>query len=135
MSRGRVWHRRTASLIIEAALSCTLLLSFGLHAIELSHVHPGDHVQHAHENSNSSEDTTVYLGEYLHGTEKKSFLFFITGFLIAGLLFVATFLRANKWVVSVHRFCLQTRTLLYLYRQYCYLCLLLRKGVLNPKYY
>lgn len=130
--RSPFWTKTLASLC-TIALSSVLVFSFGLHTVELEHTHPGEH---AHATTQSDGGVTM-LGEYLHGTEKKIFLYAVLGFLLLGIFIgvtarATTLIRTNlEHVVRVW----STKHSVLFHRSCNYLLLSLSAGIQNPKLY
>ena len=118
----------------------TLIASFGLHAIQIGHIHPGHHgqnegaQQHASEHESGEFST---LAEYMHASEKKLYLFlatvwtlgtvntaFLHGNLVlfvfaVNLLLVILFQQNRRQLLTVDN----------------YITFALARGILNPKLY
>ena len=59
--------------ILVILIACALVFSFGLHAVQISHDHPGNTSHHAAEKEGST-DVIVSLGDFMHMADKKFFL-------------------------------------------------------------
>lgn len=126
---------------IPALVIGTLLLSFGMHSVQVSHDHPGHaghHDKTAGEHKKSNSGSSEALGEYLHSAaDKKLFVIFASVALLSvwmtGILFgnwtqfilhenlrYSSFFRKRKEVIS------------HVLR---YLQLFLSLGILHPKLY
>ncbi len=122
--------RRTLTKIISGALAitaCLLVVSFSMHALQIKHVHPGSD---AH-----TQGKTEVLSEYMHGAEKKLFLYTLASFLLLGAFLSAV---ARTYPASLHIHKLSS-----ILRRYAgvplhpyffsYLRILFTAGILNPK--
>jgi hypothetical protein len=114
------------------ALAVSLIVSFGLHTVEMNHMHPGVH--HAHHESEPV--SSIAIDEYFHGIEQKFFLLVLLGILLT----LATFLWITGTIpplVSLIDSC-ASRVLVSRSRQVKlsrthYLLELFRKGILHSK--
>lgn len=110
---------------------CSLLGSFGLHAIQIAHEHQGEHGAHGEATSHHSSSVAENVTEYLHGTEKKFFLA-----LLAATLLIGTFVLSTTLSV-----CVSTDLATYVVRRRLrtpaeapsLYTLLYSNGILNPK--
>lgn len=127
------WQSHGSSVYALRVLTCVLALalvcSFGLHALQLKHVHPGEHPGHSHHHGPAS---FTPLGEYLHAAEKKvvasvlSIWTFFLAILVSPLL-LRSFFMAFVPAVAVAR---QRRGH---FRERDIYQVLFRVGILNPK--
>lgn len=126
--------------VLTLCIALSLISSFGLHAVQIGHIHPGHQEQnessHRHQNEHESGEFSV-LGEYMHAAEKKLYLLitsvwslstvaipFLYGdwsaFLFTvNLLFIVMLQRNKKHLLSADN----------------YIRLFLARGILNPKLY
>jgi len=111
-------------------LCCVLIASFGMHAISLKHDHPG-HSSTSHAGESDS------LGNYMHGTDKKLFLFTVLGFLFLGIAFLDVTSRVAECLTRIRRLTMismrDTRSTAL--RLYDVLLMMYRVGILNTKAY
>lgn len=107
-----------------------LIASFGMHAIALEHDHPG-HSNGAHATESDS------LGNYIHGTDKKLFLFAVLSFLFLGVIFrnIAVELTKSMNVIQRRSLFLLGSTRSMALRLYDHHLALYRVGILNTKAY
>lgn len=119
--------------LVTVAVSCLLVCSFGLHLVQIEHTHPGENT---HTSDHGASEINV-LGEYLHGTEKKLFIFTILGFLFFGafVLAHAALQPAILLTLSTHFFRAVQRKRLKHSRANSYLQLLFSNGILHTKAY
>lgn len=124
------------SSLVTIMVGVSLIFSFGLHAVELTHQHPG----HEHTNGTyhpGEKETTLVLHEYVHANEQK--LFFI---LVLSLLLIGSFLRpsflTSSWdsffgYISLEIF----RSVHFQYQVYIsfenYIRHMFKSGILHPK--
>lgn len=128
-------QKRSLLATLGVLLACGLLLSFSLHTAQPNHVHPGGHMQQSEAHSNTGTDFAAF-SEYLHGTEKKLFIFTLLSFLLLGvsinaqtvlqlwvflLFFFKKFLSQKLYVPSLRFFDIYVR--------------LFSSGILNTKAY
>lgn len=112
-------------------ITSALLFSFALHSVEFVHTHPG-HAGHASETGSME---LFDLNEYMHGTDKKLFLFALLSFLFLGAYVCVQFffdallasMRSASFVYAIF----EKKRILFraadLYR------LILSQGILNSK--
>lgn len=113
-------------------LAITLLSSFGLHAIQIKHDHPGHPLEHS--SAPHHGDQAITIAEYIHGADKK----FISA-LIAATMIIGTFVLSERtWRLSSALLQTRLKTLVRKnfkirdieQRLYVYL---FSEGILNPK--
>jgi hypothetical protein len=126
--------------VLTLCIALSLISSFGLHAVQIGHIHPGHQEQnessHQHQNEHESGEFSV-LGEYMHAADKKLYLLiasvwslsseaisFLYGdwlaFLFAAnLLFIVLLQRNRKLLLTAGD----------------YIKVFLARGILNPKLY
>jgi hypothetical protein len=129
------------SIKVAASTVVTLILvSFLLHALQVSHGHFGINQKHQDSHAGNSEEDlqwVEFFGEYLHPAEKKLF----DSVSSAPLLPMSTVaLLYGTWVVYVLLISLLLLVLLkwreHTLLVYCnFLCFLYYQGILNPKIY
>lgn len=125
-------QKRSVFTIVAAIIACGLVLSFGLHTIQLDHTHPGSH----HLSGAHAEDGTFTFSEYLHGTEKKLFILTIIGFLLAGAFVGLQNIPHPFLALCIFCKALRYRSISYaFYRSFDLYLLLFKKGLLNTKAY
>ncbi len=121
--------------------SVTLLLSFGLHAVQIEHEHYGDlATEHAHGNDSaahaedSSQSNTIFapLGDLMHHSKDEWLLLFIVSAYVTIILTARTWSIENARqtllsVISLMRHTTAER------RRRDHLVLTLARGTLNPK--
>jgi hypothetical protein len=118
-----------------ALLACGLLLSFSLHIAQPNHVHPGGHTQQSSTHSNGGTDFTAF-SEYLHGTEKKLFIFTLLGFLLLGAgIYGGTIHRLWMYLLIFFKKLLAEKRSASLFRFFDIYVQLFSSGVLNTKAY
>jgi nitrate/nitrite transporter NarK len=124
--------RKAIATIGTIALSCLLVFSFGLHTVQVKHMHPTGHVH-----GEASEDADlVTLDEYLHGTEKKLFFYILISFLFFGAFIGFSLLNSVLTHVLIEHASFRIRNKKsFSCRCYDYLCTILSGGILNPKAY
>lgn len=69
------------TIVVMAAFA--LVLSLGIHAVQVDHIHPGAHS--AADSHHEDQADPSSFSEYLHGSEKKLFLLLVLGFLALGI--------------------------------------------------
>lgn len=127
--------------IVSIVCAVFLLASFGMHSVQVKHMHYGEshHVHaegsgHTHSDSGSTntDDGSESLSDKMHMAEKK----FVVFLLAASLLFVAFFIPQD---VSYRRVLAYTRTRFKAYTKrtinslLLYIRLFYSSGILNPK--
>lgn len=137
-----MFSRRNSLKRIGAIIaSVTLLLSFGLHAVQVEHEHYGDlATEHAHGNDSathaedSPQSNTIFapLGDLMHHSKDEWLLLFIVS------AYVTIILTARTWSIDNARQTFLTALSLIRYttserRRRDYLVLALARGTLNPK--
>lgn len=119
------------SSVLSVFIVLTLLFSLGLHSVQISHDHPGNH---AGEQQERDGDVLV-VGEYMHISDKK--LFIILASILLLCTGIATALYGN-WT----QFLLQIELQYFLFFRrrkevtlviFDYLKLHLYRGILHPK--
>lgn len=137
MAREPVSH--ISRLFFICTLSFSLVLSFGLHSIEVEHVHPGHHPGHYAAGQHSEGTDVINIDEYFHATEQKFFLALLL-LIFAGALMANVF---RSWgarfvcfisaILMRHRFAYSMRLRFVCRYSTCYLIELFRRGILHPK--
>jgi hypothetical protein len=100
-----------------------------MHTVQVQHVHPGSHAD-AHEEGGVSA-----LNEYVHGSEKKLFVFTLIGFLLMGAYIVRS-VQVSYIFTAIRRavrICIQSTSALL--RAFNYLQQFFSSGILNPQPY
>jgi len=122
-------YARSITAFLGILLCCALVLSFGLHTVELTHIHPGGHTHH------SGDPIADVLSDYMHGSEKKSFMFVLASFLLSAL-FVAVYVQNfNTEVVATLRSFARLKAYTRQRHITSYFHLLFSRGILNTKRY
>ncbi len=116
--------------ILVCFISVGLVFSFGLHAVQVEHVH--FNAEHTHGDEHAS--LASILGEYMHLADKK---------LLLGIFFASTSLwtflelRMSLWERLLYRAsqvdALRRRRVLRIYRIFDYVRIFLRKGTIHTK--
>jgi hypothetical protein len=118
---------------LTALMVFVLLSSFGLHAVQISHMHPGHqgHHESGHQNEQDAHGEIV-LGEYMHTAEKKLFLL-VLSILLLGSIFLQTSWAKFLFITNLLFDLLlrKIKELAFIIKNY--LNLLLSQGILNPK--
>jgi hypothetical protein len=97
----------------------------------MKHVHPG---HHASEPASEHGDVQL-LAEYVHGTEKKSFIYVLFAMVFAGAYFSASYVAFLVLILAILAYfyrCIRPYRFFTL-RSFSYLCDLFSKGIHNPK--
>lgn len=132
MKRGH----RLGIVYVRALVACVVLclvVSFGMHSVQIEHAHPGEvgpHAAHAEEISIAAADA------YMHGTDKK-FLLLMLGAL-ALVAVSAIFLQPRAWVRHLRALNASATGVLYRRQrvarsEHDYLTRLFRCGILHPQ--
>lgn len=123
-------QRRFLSLVLVLGL----LFSFGLHAVQVAHVHGGEHVSHAGENEH--ESGVVVLDEYMHLSDKKVFMTLSEAVLVLWTVYgVQVCMRAMLLYLSSRTLNQAQKYFGTWYRVRNYLYCYFRKGILHSKAY
>ncbi len=126
-------QKKALSALIVFFLASTITFSLGLHSIQLEHVHFGS----AHASGHAPGADIISIDEYVHGTEKKFFIFLLFSLLLAICLYRVSFTSWNE-------FCFVNERLVKLSTKRCtakpkrvydYLASSFSDGILNPKPY
>jgi len=127
--------RKGLSAAVSLAVIFLLLSSFALHSVQIPH----DHLTHAspQDEGNSGSPEFSILGEYMHASDKKLFLFITSVFLLGTAL--ASFLlpRWSDFVLTQNSFYImkfngsRKRTLNIPFHTELFFA----RGILNPKLY
>ncbi len=147
-------NKKSITTYTAAFFAGVLLFSFGLHSIQVKHVHPGVHhvggLLALHQSSLASEGMdSVHAGtahessdvstiaEYMHGSEKKSFLYVLFALIIAGA-YICLYIQHHAKVLSLlvthfQRYSGISRSLSP--RLFSIFRYLLSTGILHPKIY
>lgn len=117
--------------VFFGVLVCSLFVSFALHSVEFVHTHPG-HAGHASETGSME---LFDFNEYMHGTDKKLFLFALFSFLSLGAyvcvqFFFDTLLASMRSASFVYAIFEKKRIL---FREADLYRLILSQGILNSK--
>jgi hypothetical protein len=126
---------------IPALVIATLLLSFGMHSVQISHGHhghTGDHGNTADENKKSNSGTSSTLGDYIHSAADKKFFIILAS--VALLSVGMTGILFGSWTQFIlhenlryYSFFRKRRELVSHITRY--LQLFLSRGILHPKLY
>jgi hypothetical protein len=128
-------HKKTTYTFGPVVLACFLLCSLFVHTFEFNHVHHSASVAHEH-TENAGVGDMQLLGDYFHGTEKKSFLLVLLAVLLILLFTEPSPYATSAQTYHVHWFILlRRRFLCSLELCYSYLKACFRRGILNPKYF
>ncbi len=126
---------QSAKRIISIFCVAVLLASFGLHSVQVKHVHQHAHAsEHAQTNSDSADGTTESLTEKMHMAEKK-FVVFMLGATVLFFVFVSiphlSYQRIRLSLFSS----LRNRQKQLIHILFSYIRLFFSSGILNPKLY
>jgi hypothetical protein len=115
----------TCMCVITTA--CLLVASFTLHAVQVEHVHFGEHHDHA-----GSTDNNAGMSVYMHSAEKKMLILLVS--LTVSWFILSRKATQERMIVCFSRAIDRARRHYFLPdRLYCYLAHALRIGLLNPK--
>ena len=136
MFSGKVRKKSLYPRVLTALIVLTLLGSFGLHSMQITHTHPG-HTHFGEETSKSTSEVVFSLHEFIHGNEQKMFLFVVLAVLLLGCFLLPRFLYGvalelrNAITCSM---CNQAvlRSYSVFDKLHSFFILLFRTGVLNP---
>lgn len=128
-------EKKSILAVIAACIACVLISSFSIHAVQADHVHPGEQASFA-EHAAEEGDGIMVLSEYLHGTEKKLFIFALLGFLLAGA-FIGFSMRTAENLLQLWLFFFKKHffgsSSAVSFRIFDYLQSLFRLGILHTK--
>lgn len=120
--------------VCAIAVACCLVFSFGLHAVQVKHIHA--HVDGTSQhNSHSDRESGVYVfGEYMHHADKKN-VFGALALTVSLWTFLSTLY--GVWgrlfrVVERHRLIFRKKSFIR-YREPNYLVCLMESGILHTK--
>jgi hypothetical protein len=125
---------------ISILIILLLVVSFGLHSVQIPHAHPGEAAHHqaaSHGDNEKNSNEFSILGEYAHSAEKKLLLLIVSAGFLA--LSASSFLR-RQWSTFIlthecfYRLRLQLQRLFILFVR-THIEWLFSRGILNPKLY
>jgi hypothetical protein len=123
--------------LLSMFIAIALISSFGLHSIQITHIHP-DHPDHSHHHDQGAHEhggSMISLGEYAHMAEKKT-LYTLIAVTLAAFIFVSPF--GASWATFL--LCSTIRQITFVrqrkrtsYSFLDFLTLAFSKGILNPQ--
>lgn len=135
------WRKNLQRLGASLAV-ITLLLSFGMHAVQVDHEHPNTAPSHQHTPMTTAHEETVpdasatfvFLADHMHHSDKKWLLLLIAS------MFATVVITSRPKLLERKQRALETTLSLWLYNIYRtktfnYLLLYFSSGRLNPKLY
>ncbi len=109
-----------------------LLLSFGMHSVQVSHTHIGHANQQGEHPPEKKSELPTAVGEYMHTSDKK-LVFLVASALLLGIHFLS-----GTWSTALYVRAVAVAVILKRKREYApatidHIKLHLARGILNPK--